>query len=119
MIYDIKPCPAPRMTKADAWKKRPCVLRYFAFKDEVKLKNVNYECGQEIIFVIPFPKSYSKKKKESLDGKPHLLKPDVDNLLKALLDAIFNKETGKDDAHIWHIGDIKKVWGHDGKIIIK
>lgn len=23
------------------------------------------------------------------------------------------------DKHIWHIGDMKKVWGRTGKIIIK
>ena len=118
MIYDITPCPAPRMTKADAWKKRPCVLRYFAFKDEIESKKVTYNCGQAITFVIPFPKSYSKNKREGLNGKPHLLTPDADNLLKALLDAIFSQSSGKNDSHVWHIGEIKKIWGHTGKIII-
>ena len=34
--YKIKPVPKPRMTQRDAWDKRPCVLRYRAFKDEVR-----------------------------------------------------------------------------------
>lgn len=114
MIYDITPRPAPRMTKADRWKKRPCVLRYFAFRDECKLKNVTFDNGQSITFVVPFPKSYSKKKKQSLDGQPHTLKPDIDNLTKALFDALYD-----DDAHIWHIAGLKKIWGYEGKIIIK
>ncbi len=28
----------PRMTQRDKWKKRPCVLRYRAFADELRLK---------------------------------------------------------------------------------
>ncbi|AWF39599.1 crossover junction endodeoxyribonuclease RusA superfamily protein [Proteus mirabilis] len=28
------------MTQADKWKKRPPVLKYFAFKDEVKLNKI-------------------------------------------------------------------------------
>ena len=38
MIYDITPCPKPRQTQSDKWKKRPPVLRYRAFADEVRLK---------------------------------------------------------------------------------
>lgn len=113
MIYDIVPCPAPRMTRSDAWKKRPCVLRYWAFRDACKGNNLAYDNGQDITFVLPLKKSYSKKKKLLLDGQPHTIKPDADNLMKAVLDAIY-----KDDSHIWHIGSIKKIWGHEGKIII-
>jgi Holliday junction resolvase RusA-like endonuclease len=114
MIYDIVPCPAPRMTKSDKWKKRPCVLRYFDFKKQCKEKGITFENGQEITFVMPFKKTYSEKKKKSLLEQPHLQKPDIDNLLKALFDAIF-----EDDSHIYHISSIKKVWGYEGKIIIK
>ena len=28
---NIPPCPKPRMTKADRWRKRPSVLKFFAF----------------------------------------------------------------------------------------
>lgn len=112
--YNITPCPAPRMTRADSWKQRPCVLRYWEFKDACRENAITFDNGQDITFVIPFPKSYSKKKKTSLDGQPHTIKPDVDNLMKSVLDAIY-----KDDSHIWHIGSIKKIWGFEGKIIIK
>lgn len=102
------------MTRADKWKKRDCVLRYFAFKEECQSKGVKFENGQSITFILPFPKSYSDKKKRELDGQPHTLKPDTDNLLKSLLDALY-----QNDAHIWHIAEIKKLWGYQGKIIIK
>ncbi|HGV3500426.1 TPA: RusA family crossover junction endodeoxyribonuclease, partial [Klebsiella michiganensis] len=39
-IYDITPIGKTRMTRADKWKQRDVVLRYRAFCDEVRLKNV-------------------------------------------------------------------------------
>jgi len=114
MEYNIVPVPKPRMTRSDKWKKRPPVLRYFAFKDEVRLKKVHVnECGDHITFVIPMPNSWSKKKKAEYDGKPHQQKPDKDNLEKALLDAIYDE-----DSHVWD-SRVSKVWGYEGKIIIK
>lgn len=55
----------PRMTRADAWKKRPVVLRYWKYKDELKrqAKIYGYTPGYEldIEFCIPCPKSWSRK----------------------------------------------------------
>ncbi len=83
--YAITPVPKPRMTQRDKWKKRPVVLRYHAFKDEVRAAGVELEeSGQHIIFVLPMPKSWSKKKQREMVGKPHQQKPDKDNLEKAL-----------------------------------
>jgi Holliday junction resolvase RusA-like endonuclease len=39
-----------------------------------------------VIFYMPMPKSWSKKRKIELDMKPHLIKSDLDNLLKMILD---------------------------------
>lgn len=112
-IYNITPVPAPRMTRSDKWKKRPVVLKHFAFRDECKLKKITVKSGDSIIFVLPMPKSWSKKKKAEYDSKPHEQKPDLDNLCKSLLDAIY-----EDDSHI-HTLNLKKIWGYDGKIIIE
>lgn len=38
--------------------------------------------------LMPIPKSWSKKKRMAAVGTPHLNKPDVDNLLKAVMDAM-------------------------------
>ncbi|WP_334254054.1 RusA family crossover junction endodeoxyribonuclease [Mannheimia indoligenes] len=112
--YRITPMGKPRMTRSDKWKQRPEVLRYREFKDEVRLNKVSLpESGYHITFVLPMPKSWSKKKKAEMDGKPHQQKPDKDNLEKALLDALFD-----DDCRIWD-GRVSKVWGETGKIIIK
>ncbi|WP_460029401.1 RusA family crossover junction endodeoxyribonuclease [Mannheimia haemolytica] len=112
--YSITAMGKPRMTRADKWKKRDCVLRYRAFKDEVRLHNVSLpESGYHLIFVMPMPQSWSKKKKAEMNGKPHQQKPDKDNLEKALLDALF-----EDDCRIWD-GRVTKIWGEMGKIVVK
>jgi Holliday junction resolvase RusA-like endonuclease len=111
-IYDIIPCPKPRMTSADKWKKRPETQRYWAFCDEVRLKKVAFENACHVIFVLPMPESWSKKKRLEMDGQPHQSKPDSDNLIKALGDALYS-----DDSHLWHYA-VTKIWGVEGQIRI-
>jgi Holliday junction resolvase RusA-like endonuclease len=111
--YDITPCTKPRMTQRDKWKTRPETQRYWAFKDEVRLKNVIVpEYGYHVVFIIPMPKSWSKKKREEMNRQPHKQTPDKDNLEKALLDAIYD-----DDSTVWD-GRVTKLWGESGMIIV-
>ena len=113
MIYDITPIPKPRMTQRDKWAKRPAVMRYRAFKDECRLKKVELpEQGAHVVFTVPFAKSWSKKKMRKFDGEPHQSKPDVDNLLKSLMDAVYSDDSGVYDVRI------SKKWGYVGKIEI-
>lgn len=113
MEYNITPVPKPRMTQSDRWKKRPAVVRYWNYKDEVRLNKVFVpESGSHITFILPMPKSWSKKKKIEMDGKPHQSTPDKDNLEKALLDAIFDE-----DKKVWD-SRVTKQWGKEGKIIV-
>ena len=112
MLYPITPCPKPRQTRSDKWNQRPAVMRYRAFADECRLRGVTVCPGDSITFWIPMPKSWSKKKKDSMDGAPHTQKPDLDNLLKALFDAVH-----KDDSHIWCVM-VSKLWSHEGAISI-
>ena len=114
--YNIIPVSKPRQTRSDRWKKRPSVMKYRAFADEVRANKIIIPSGgAHITFIIPFPVSYSKRKKKKLNGKPHFVKKrnDIDNLQKALMDAIFD-----DDSHIWDIR-CTKLWGYEGKIIIE
>lgn len=115
MILNITPVPKPRMTRADRWKKRPIVLSYWTFKNELVLKanKAGLELGDElnVIFVMPFPESWSEKKKKSLEGMPHQQRPDLDNLCKAAQDCLL-----KEDSHIHKIV-ASKIWGREGKII--
>ena len=111
-IYPIVPCPAPRMSQSDRWKKRPCVLRYRAFRDEILLHRVTIPDRVRIIFHMPMPASWSAKKRAEMDGKPHQVRPDIDNLAKACSDAVFSE-----DSHIYEL-HARKVWSVEGGIEI-
>jgi Holliday junction resolvase RusA-like endonuclease len=58
------------------------------------------------------PKSWSKKKKQAMDGKPHQHRPDLDNLVKAVLDAFF-----EEDKQIYEVRGVK-FWKVKGSILI-
>lgn len=112
IILDISPVAKPRMTRRDRWKKRKCVVKYWHFKDKLKQivpKDIDYNLI-DIVFYIEMPKSWSKKKKEKMNGTYHQQKPDTDNLLKGFYDALFD-----DDAHIYRMCGTK-VWSHNGYI---
>ena len=110
--FYIDPLPKPRMTRADRWKKRPCVIRYWEYKTELQAKldicGIEIDDVIKVEFGVPMPKSWSKKKKKEIDQKPHQQRPDVDNLMKGLMDALF-----QEDSHI-HTIHAKKVWSNNG-----
>ena len=115
MILEVAPFAKPRMTQRDRWAKRQIVKDYFAFRDTVKqeikrllaLQNNNDKKSWEeldIGFFIPMPKSWSKKKKLSMAGTPHKQRPDLDNYIKGLLDALL-----EEDCKVWRIS-ARKIW---------
>ena len=103
------PVPKPRQTRADKWQRRPCVLRYRAFETFVRLRarSVGYawQDGDAVLFKIGACASWSKGKRAALLGQPHRQRPDLDNLLKALLDALLPEDSGVAD-----IGWMAKRW---------
>lgn len=114
--YSITPVPKPRMTRRDKWLKppRPAVGRYRNFCNEIMAAKVNLPpSGCHVKFIFPLPKSTPEKIKLKLDGMPHMQKPDLDNCLKGLLDALF-----VNDSIVWDIHATKR-WGREGKIIIE
>jgi Holliday junction resolvase RusA-like endonuclease len=60
------------------------------------------------------PDSWSKKKRVAMCGNPHQSRPDLDNLLKGLADAVYPE----DDSMISSYGSIEKVWAEHGFIEI-
>jgi Holliday junction resolvase RusA-like endonuclease len=122
MIYEFKivPIAKPRMTKRDKWKHRPVVDHYYAFKDQIRLQanimGLKDLPGaiEGITFVIPMADTWSEVKKRKHDHAPHQQTPDLDNLNKALFDAL-----NVQDKEIWYVGKLKKVWGRIGKIVIE
>ena len=117
MLINVTPVAKPRMTRSDKWKKRPIVLKYRNFKDELRpyLKDITRitKTGKlALIFYLPMPESWSKKKRADMANRPCLKKVDIDNLIKAFLDAVC-----KEDSHIYEISAIK-YWDYTGSIIL-
>ncbi|MCK5608257.1 RusA family crossover junction endodeoxyribonuclease [Candidatus Pacearchaeota archaeon] len=120
LTLDINPVPKPRMTQSDKWKKRPCVLKYRSFCDElrylVKQEKIDLEVlardGFKLVFYMPMPLSWGKKKRLEMKGTPHMSRPDVDNLMKSYCDALY-----KEDSHIWNVHVVKK-WNSEASIYI-
>ena len=108
---NIPPCPKPRMTQADRWRKRQSVLKFFAFRDAVRewpretMHNKILEMESfEIEFHVPMPKSWPKWRKECTNGTPHQQRPDLDNYLKAWKDSVY-----EEDAIVWRV-KASKLW---------
>lgn len=109
----VTPVAKPRMTRADKWKKRPCVLRYRTYCDALRESwgtRPFPAAGAHLVFHLPMPKSWSKKKRAATMGQGHQQKPDVDNLCKAVLDALHD-----DDSHIYDL-QMSKYWSDGGYI---
>ncbi len=116
LVFPVVPMGKPRMVRSDKWKKRDCVERYWAFKDDLKKVVGRFqipESGYHLKFFLPMPESWSKRKKAQMAGKPHQQVPDKDNLEKAFLDALCEK-----DCHIWN-GEVSKFWDYEGRIEIE
>ena len=93
----INPIGKPRMTQRDKWAKRPAVLRYREFADEMRLRVKDIpENASQVSWkaFFPIPDSWTKKKKAEMKGKLHRQKPDRDNVDKAILDALFKDDSG-------------------------
>lgn len=125
--FNINPVSAPRMSQSDKWKtdpnhvdplkrQRKPVEQYFRFKNT--LIGLCAENGYKltetlnILFIVPFPKSYNQKKREQLLNQPHDQKPDIDNFSKSWMDSL-----SKNDRTVWNLHAIK-LWGEVGQIII-
>jgi len=93
-IINIEPNTKPRMTRRDKWAKRPCVLRYRKFCDEIRHETRGFQLSGsfKIVFYLSMPKSWSKKKRDLMRGQAHQETPDLDNLLKAVNDALLEQD---------------------------
>ncbi len=114
-VFPIVPKPYVRQVQSDKWRKRPAVLRYRAFRDEVALHIKELPADFfHVVFLLPVPPSWSRKRKLATIGRPHLGTPDKDNLEKGLFDAVYRFG---DDGHIWNSASTK-LWAAQGAIII-
>jgi len=113
--FDVVPVAAPRMTHADRWKRRSCVVKYFEYRDAVRdqaqAMGVTLSERFSVQFYLPMPRSWSKRKKQDHDGKPHQVKPDADNLLKAWMDCF------GEDCAVWSVS-ASKFWSASPAVVL-
>jgi Holliday junction resolvase RusA-like endonuclease len=120
--FNINPVPAsrPRVTRWSTFYPK----KYTQFREDMGVLLSEYtqcpikeliECHIELL--IEMPKSWPKKKKESLEGKYCNNNSDLDNYAKAILDAM-NTIVYDDDKQIVKLS-ISKRWGKDGKIVVE
>lgn len=107
----VAPVAKPRMTRSDKWKKRPAVVKYFNFKDDLRSQvKGSLDPKFSVIFFIPMPKSWSEKKRVAMFRLPHQQRPDIDNFLKSWMDAMC-----EDDSYIYDVR-AQKYWAYEGSI---
>jgi len=115
--YNGRPVAKPRMVRSDKYKKRPVVMNYWTFKDRIirQAKEAGFKLGNayRVTFVMPMPTTLSEKKKMEYDGTPHQVRPDVDNMLKAVNDCLLEEDSAV------HYVVCRKIWGYSGKIILE
>lgn len=125
IFIPITPVSKPRQTKRDRWAKRPCVVKYRAFADELRrqveekypggiaqFRREVEATGLAAMFHISPPKSWNQKKRLAHFGEPHRGTKDVDNLLKSVMDALFEQ-----DCVVWRVFSAK-MWATEEGITI-
>jgi Holliday junction resolvase RusA-like endonuclease len=126
-IFDILPCPAPRLSQSDKWKldpndpdpnkrQRKPVMKYFAYKNELlrQAAENGYKLTETLrmLVLVPMPKSWSNKKKEAMNNQPHKQRGDWDNYGKGFCDCLVGE-----DNFVWD-ARVVKLWAYKGQIII-
>lgn len=109
----IHAVPKPRMSQRDKWAKRPCVLRYRAFCDELRLRGARLPHRFGLTFILAMPDSWPESWKQEMDGMEHLRRPDLANLLKSVEDALVANDEILSAHHNY------KFWGRESMLLIR
>lgn len=111
------PAPRPRVTRWGAYNDP----KYTEYKKAIAIIAKQQKFYSEnalkmsITFIFPYPKSWSKKKIDL--AYFHTSRPDLDNLIKGVKDAL-NDICYKDDSQITQFDKVTKIWGDTERIDI-
>lgn len=120
----IEPMGAVRMTQRSKWKD-PAAQRYLSYKGVIGLTaNKHFPAPLEtpvsitIAFYYPIPKKWSKQKKDDANdqGIVPVVKPDIDNCVKGVFDAL-NGIAWKDDNQVVDVRAFK-LYSHTPMIVV-
>lgn len=84
-----KPLSRPRFSKGHVYneQKSEMLIDYLSIKNQHGKKSLFRDpLHLDITFIFEIPKSYSIKRKSLIINKPHQVRPDIDNLLKYIMD---------------------------------
>lgn len=84
-------------------------IRTYARKELKPIPTGQPVIVDKVIFHMAIPKSWSGKKQREAVGQPHIKKPDIDNLIKGLFDAL-NGIAWADDNQVYKISSIEKIY---------
>jgi Holliday junction resolvase RusA-like endonuclease len=128
LYLDIEPMGAVRTTQKQMYADKR-YKKYMVWKDDIRIlwnaeliklgikpDEFKFSEIKSITFVVTIPMSLSlskaqRKEREDRIDMPHQMKPDIDNMLKAFMDALM-----KEDSHVHTIGRMTKIWGLHGHI---
>ena len=101
-----------RMRAFDPHKDKKCWMK-LQLMEQYNKHVLTEPLSIDIIFHMPIPKSTSKKKAKLMltNEIKHTKKPDIDNLVKAVLDSC-NSIIFRDDSQIWQV-NAKKMYGEE------
>ena len=106
------PCAKPRMTRRDKWKQRKCVMAYRSWADEARAqlgRTTKLMLEKPMRLMVEAHFAIPKSHKKTIPGNYHTVKPDGDNILKAVCDSLFHNDQMVVEA------SITKFWaGNDG-----
>lgn len=125
LVLLITPVGYVRQTGRDAYRPSKAAKRYHEYCDRLRAlageKQYVVTERMNVKFFLPIPKTRKKGKNKVSEGDIYKQKPDGDNLMKALLDALTNeryvyrKTTG--DQHVWD-GRYRKYYSETPRIEI-
>ncbi len=108
----------PRMTRRDVWLNppRPAIAKYRILQADIEEFTLKSKYTLPDAFTVdiylPMSESWSNKRKAALNGTYHQFKPDVDNVLKALMDCMKKNDETVCDVHI------RKFWSDQPRVEI-
>ncbi|PNZ40893.1 RusA family crossover junction endodeoxyribonuclease [Staphylococcus simulans] len=112
--------PRPRFANRGKYVQTYMPSTYTAHKDFIQKQMPKAMLESDLIVTIEFlfnpPQSWSNKKRLSMIGQYKRTKPDIDNLIKTVLDAA-NKHLWKDDNQIVEVRSFKK-YADEPKIVM-
>lgn len=89
LLGDPKPLHRPRFSHGKVYndQKSEMLVQYLSLKSQHGKQSLFQDpIHLDVTFIFQVPQSYTKKKQESMINKPYEGRPDLDNLVKMLMD---------------------------------